>query len=416
MLANVSHAVLNRMIVRVFLVFILLSLAAPTANTFAQTGRSQISLLGLQLSETTDELRRKYRIAPGISGIVIIGVDPARNAASEFGGEFVAGEVITAASVYLLGIRHLSRPEDLLSVIEQNRREYRNSLAVWVANTEGQQTMRHLPIANYEPSKVLKKNAEQQMKTARAGTSCADRACKDAYSDCVKKLKEGETDFACKNKTLECRARCRGNADSQAFTTGSLQKANPPRDLSPSNAAPAGQERGSTGPGPGWFDTNKSNCKVWNSVPQITESATWSGGCSSGRANGQGRLVWKYVEDGVSSSQAYEGHLKDGRLHGQGVFTYADGDRYEGEFKDSKRHGPGVFTYADGDRYEGQWKDGDRHGRGVYTYADGDRVEGEFKDGEATGRAKFTRRRSPTEIIYFKNGCGETKKYRICLQ
>ena len=33
----------------------------------------------------------------------------------------------------------------------------------------------------------------------------------------------------------------------------------------------------------------------------------------------------------------------------------------------------GTLWYAGGDRYQGEWKDGKMHGRGTYTYAEGDR-------------------------------------------
>ena len=36
----------------------------------------------------------------------------------------------------------------------------------------------------------------------------------------------------------------------------------------------------------------------------------------------------------------------DGKMHGRGVYQYADGDRYDGEWKDDKRHGKGVVTYV----------------------------------------------------------------------
>ncbi len=38
----------------------------------------------------------------------------------------------------------------------------------------------------------------------------------------------------------------------------------------------------------------------------------------------------------------------DGRPHGQGTKTYADGDTHTGEWKDGKENGQGTYTYADG--------------------------------------------------------------------
>ena len=42
--------------------------------------------------------------------------------------------------------------------------------------------------------------------------------------------------------------------------------------------------------------------------------------------------------------QKYKGEWKDGKKHGQGILTYADGAKHEEEHKDDKRHGRGVQT------------------------------------------------------------------------
>ena len=41
---------------------------------------------------------------------------------------------------------------------------------------------------------------------------------------------------------------------------------------------------------------------------------------------------------------------------GYGTYTYTNGE-YSGEFLNSKRHGQGTFTWADGDIYKGLWKE-----------------------------------------------------------
>ena len=37
-----------------------------------------------------------------------------------------------------------------------------------------------------------------------------------------------------------------------------------------------------------------------------------------------------------------------GKIHGRGVFRFADGDVYEGEWKEDKIHGIGIMTTKDG--------------------------------------------------------------------
>ena len=61
----------------------------------------------------------------------------------------------------------------------------------------------------------------------------------------------------------------------------------------------------------------------------------------------------------------------DGRLSG-----------YEGEVRDGQPHGQGVKTMPDGSRYAGGWRDGKAHGRGVMTAPDGKHIEGEWRNGE----------------------------------
>ena len=52
----------------------------------------------------------------------------------------------------------------------------------------------------------------------------------------------------------------------------------------------------------------------------------------------------------------------DGRPHGQGTETKANGTTYTGQWKDGKRNGRGTLTlpaFPDGITYTGQWKDGE---------------------------------------------------------
>jgi len=41
---------------------------------------------------------------------------------------------------------------------------------------------------------------------------------------------------------------------------------------------------------------------------------------------------------------------------------------YLGEFLKGKRHGDGLFTYPNGDIYSGCWKNGKKHGTGTYIF------------------------------------------------
>ncbi|SVD72396.1 uncharacterized protein METZ01_LOCUS425250, partial [marine metagenome] len=97
------------------------------------------------------------------------------------------------------------------------------------------------------------------------------------------------------------------------------------------------------------------------------------GDYKDGKCHGQG--TWTFT-----NGDQHIGEYKDGKPHGQGTYKYANGDQYVGEFKDNKKHGQGTLTWAYGDQYIGEYKDGKKHGQGTYNYANGDQYVGEFKD------------------------------------
>lgn len=86
----------------------------------------------------------------------------------------------------------------------------------------------------------------------------------------------------------------------------------------------------------------------------------------------------------------YTGQTKNGIMHGQGTYFYAQGDRYSGEFRNGKPNGQGIFSYASGDVYTGQFCDDVMDGRGTYVYANGDKYRGEFKNGRPHGNGSYT--------------------------
>ena len=108
-----------------------------------------------------------------------------------------------------------------------------------------------------------------------------------------------------------------------------------------------------------WIADASTQCQVWNSNPSPNESIKWSGPCSDGKASGKGVLQW--FKNGVPDGQD-EGEFRDGKMHGKGISTTADGIRYEGVFFDGKPNGNGVltFTYPDGSRIEADFRAGEK--------------------------------------------------------
>ena len=96
----------------------------------------------------------------------------------------------------------------------------------------------------------------------------------------------------------------------------------------------AGQPKGTSC----WMElTGQPGCYVWNPNLQPDETVTWTGGCSMGRAQGQGKLKWVY--DGGEKTSESTGSLTDGKMHGQWVTRYADGGVHEGPFVEGNGQG-----------------------------------------------------------------------------
>ena len=96
-----------------------------------------------------------------------------------------------------------------------------------------------------------------------------------------------------------------------------------------------------------------------------------------------------------SDGEKYVGEFKNDEYHGQGRYTFPNGDIYIGEFEDSKFHGQGSFYYGEktewaGHNYVGEFKNSSRNGHGTYTYADGSKYVGEWKDDLFNGQGKMT--------------------------
>ena len=109
----------------------------------------------------------------------------------------------------------------------------------------------------------------------------------------------------------------------------------------------------------------------------------YDGGWRNGRHHGQGTKTW-------TDGRRYDGDWRDGELDGSGTYTWADGGHYQGGFRAGKLHGRGIRTWANGDRYEGNWRNGKHHGRGIKTWTDGRRYDGDWRDGELDGSGTYT--------------------------
>ncbi|XP_015214850.2 alsin isoform X1 [Lepisosteus oculatus] len=165
------------------------------------------------------------------------------------------------------------------------------------------------------------------------------------------------------------------------------------------------------------------------------KEATYEGRWLAGKPNGKGVLKWpdgrtytgtfkNGLEDGygeyiipnksLNKNDHYQGHWKEGKMHGYGIYRYATGEVYEGSFQDNMRHGHGMFrsgkltssspsvfigqwvqdkktgygVFDDiirGEKYMGMWQDDQRQGNGVIVTQFGLYYEGAFNSNKMMG-------------------------------
>lgn len=97
------------------------------------------------------------------------------------------------------------------------------------------------------------------------------------------------------------------------------------------------------------------------------------------------RPYFKVAKEGYRGS--YD--RASGKMSGQGIYHYINGDVYDGDWIDGERSGKGNYIYANGSSYEGDWLDDKRTGKGVLRFADGNSYEGDFKDDRWNGLGRY---------------------------
>lgn len=97
---------------------------------------------------------------------------------------------------------------------------------------------------------------------------------------------------------------------------------------------------------------------------------------------GKGKLIHPTNDNSEYGQEFYDGDWLDDKMHGYGVYHYANGDIYEGEWLNNLHSGFGKYLFTDGSKYEGEWKDHKMHGSGKYLDINGVTWAGEFRDGQ----------------------------------
>jgi len=130
---------------------------------------------------------------------------------------------------------------------------------------------------------------------------------------------------------------------------------------------------------------------VWGAVLG-TGSATLTFGSGDRLEGAVANYMWNGPGRFMSSSGfSYVGEYKDGMMWGQGRLAFRNGSTYEGEFRTNEFDGYGVYVDAlNHNVYQGRWLAGRMHGDGILTFASGDQWVGTWAhDKKTTGSHVF---------------------------
>jgi hypothetical protein len=132
-----------------------------------------------------------------------------------------------------------------------------------------------------------------------------------------------------------------------------------------------------------------------------TNGVSYEGDFADNVITGKGSIKWKDGTSfkGVFTNRKDKGDFKPQEINGTGILQLPDGTYYEGTFIDGKvdKKGKIKLRFLSGDEYAGEYNytDGKIHGKGIYIFANGDRYEGDFLQGKMTGQGiKFNANRT----------------------
>jgi uncharacterized protein YraI len=92
-----------------------------------------------------------------------------------------------------------------------------------------------------------------------------------------------------------------------------------------------------------------------------------------------------YVTESYPNGNKYAGMVNaSGEKHGQGTYSWANGDRYKGNWINGQATGKGTYYSREGWRFEGEFLNLKFNGNGVYYFPDGKSRKGVWKNGQLT--------------------------------
>ena len=119
-------------------------------------------------------------------------------------------------------------------------------------------------------------------------------------------------------------------------------------------------------------------------------SATWSGSCTNGLAEGTGTITITYIIDQQEHNHTATGQVQYGKPHGLWVMRrgFPFKSVWEGSYVDGMAQGQWVGHYEDGDVVKGPFVDDKLHGQFIVRSPDGSVVEINFVHGEVQEESK----------------------------
>ena len=99
------------------------------------------------------------------------------------------------------------------------------------------------------------------------------------------------------------------------------------------------------------------------------------------------KMIVHYNANNKDDSQflVYEGSLRHGQRHGEGVMRFRNGNEYRGSWRHNKYHGFGVFMFSDGRLIRGMWNMGRRIGNSEMFFPDGRLYNGDYSKESKSG-------------------------------
>eukprot|EP00929_Paragymnodinium_shiwhaense_P067583 TRINITY_DN33995_c0_g1_i1.p1 TRINITY_DN33995_c0_g1~~TRINITY_DN33995_c0_g1_i1.p1 ORF type:complete len:338 (+),score=37.92 TRINITY_DN33995_c0_g1_i1:117-1130(+) len=120
-----------------------------------------------------------------------------------------------------------------------------------------------------------------------------------------------------------------------------------------------------------WFDNHKHG----------TGRQYWpDGSCYDGEFRTTKHGVGKFFNS--KRELIYSGQFCRDKMHGHGVYKFADGRTYHGHWRSGRRNGEGTMEFPDGSMYQGQWENGKKHGHGIIVDPSGAHIVGRWSHGQ----------------------------------